>query len=426
MFDRDRIDDDIEFDFFDESPTTEATTQQVGPPRRRPRLPTRPPAGGTPLLRLAALIAGGILLAVVLVLWVSSCREDQKAQAYEDYMAAVGRVGGQSAEVGGRLNQLVFTAGIQVEDLQSQLDGLRTEQSQTVRRAEEIDPPGALRRQHQQLIEALELRVSGLNGLARALSQISGLETGADAAAEGTTTTADAGAAETTTGADAAAGGDAAAGDATAQGGATGAGAVDPSTEAGALLAEQAARLIASDVVYADLFQAPAAKVMDDEGVSGVVTPESDFVTNAEFASPNSWKLIIDRLTKPPAAGGLHGNGIETVRWLPGGEELSRSEENTVQASDRLAFEVVVENSGQNQETQVAVSLTIQQSPDPIRKEAVIDAINPGETQSVVFEDLGQVSFGPRTILKVTVEPVAGEENTNNNTAEYVVIFTFG
>lgn len=410
LFDRDRTDiGDIEFDFFDESPTTE-TTREPGPPRRRPRLPTRPPSGGTPLLRLAGLIAGGILLAVVLVLWVSSCREDQKAAQYEDYMRSVGVVGGQSADIGTRLNQLIFSAGVQIEDLQGQLDGLRDEQSQTVRAAEELDAPGPLRRQHQHLIEALQLRVSGLNGLRSALSQISGLETGADAAAGADTATGETGTTPTETG------------QAQGSGGAAGA---DPSSEAGTLLAEQAARLVASDVVYEDLFQAPSAEVMSEQGVSGAV-PTSDFVTNAEFASPNSWKLILDRLTKPPAAGGLHGNRIAAVRWLPGDEELSRTEENTVQASDRLAFEVDVENSGDNQETQVNVTLTIQQSPEPIRKEATIDAINPGEAQSVVFEDLGQVSFGPRTILKVTVEPVAGEENTNNNTAEYVVIFTFG
>ena len=410
LFDRDRTDiGDIDFDFFDESPTTE-TTREPGSPRRRPRLPTRPPSGGTPLLRLAGLIAGGILLAVVLVLWVSSCREDQKAAEYEDYMRAVGRVGGQSADIGSRLNQLIFSAGVQIEDLQDQLDGLRSEQSQTVRAAEELDPPGPLRRQHQHLIEALELRVSGLNGLARALSQISGLDTGADAA-PGT------GTGETTTTGTGTQG--------SGQGSGGTAGAVDPTSEAGTLLAEQAARLVASDVVYEDLFQAPSAEVMSEQGVSGAV-PTSDFVTNAEFASPNSWKLILDRLTKPPAAGGLHGNRIAAVRWLPGGEELSRTEENTVQASDRLAFEVDVENSGDNQETQVNVSLTIQQSPQPLRKEVTIDAINPGEAETVLFEDLGTPSFGPRTILKVTVEPVAGEENTNNNTAEYVVIFTFG
>jgi hypothetical protein len=270
---------------------------------------------------------------------------------------------------------MVFTAGVQVEDLQSELEGLRQRQTQTVTRAERLDAPGPLREQHESLIEALQLRVSGLNGLARAFSQIADAR-GAEAA--------------------------------------------------GRLLAQQSHRLLASDVIYDDLFMEPAKDVMDERGVTDVRVPDSNFVGNPEFGSPNSWKLIVERLTKPPAAGGLHGNRIASVRALPGGDELSRTEENTVQASDRLAFEVGVENSGDNQETQVKVNLTIQQSPEPIRKEAEIDAINPGESQSVVFRDLGQVSFGPRTILKVTVEPVAGESNTNNNTAEYVVIFTFG
>ena len=56
----------------------------------------------------------------------------------------------------------------------------------------------------------------------------------------------------------------------------------------------------------------------------------------------------------------------------------------------------------------------------------MIDLINPGETKTLTFGDLGQVSFSTRTVVKVNVEPVAGERNTGNNTAEYVVIFTLG
>jgi hypothetical protein len=324
---------------------------------------------------MAALIVGGILLVVILILWISSCLADQKTAEYRDYMEATGRVGADSEEVGRSLNELVFTPGIQVEDLQVSLDGLRQDQSQIVQNAERLDAPGPLREQHESMIEALQLRVSGLNGLARGLSQVSDA-TGADAAGE--------------------------------------------------LLAEQSNRLVASDVVWDDYFMVPAQEVMEEQDIGGVQVPDSDFVSNAEFSSPNSWTLIVERLTQPPAAGGLHGNRIASVRALPGEKELSRTEENTVQASDRLAFEVIVENSGDNQETQVKVTLTIQQSPEPIRQEATIDAINPEESEAVVFRDLGQVSFGPRTILKVTVEPVPGEENTNNNTAEYVVIFTFG
>jgi CARDB len=375
VFERERSDaESIDFDFFDDSPTTETPRDQA-PPRRRRRLPTRPPAGGARLLRLAALIAGAIVLAVVLVLWVNSCREDQKKGAYEDYMGDVARAGADSEKIGRDLNQLIFTAGIQLEDLQSQLNGLRTRQSQTVRRVQELDPPGPLREQHESLVEAMQLRVSGLNGLATAFSQVT-----------------DASTAET----------------------------------AGNDLAQQSDRLIASDVVYDDFFQESAKDVMDGQDVTGVAVPDSKFVSNAELASPSSWKLVVQRLTKPAAASGLHGNKIAGVRALPEGDELSLSEENTVQASDRLAFEVLVTNSGDNQETQIKVSLTIQQSPEPIRKEATIDAINPGDTKSVTFSDLGQVSFGPRTTLRVTVDPVAGEENTKNNTAEYVVIFTFG
>ena len=380
MFERERSDiDSIEFDFFDDSPTRE-TAREDAPPKRRRRLPRRPPRGGAPILRLAALIAGAILLAVVLVLWVNGCRADQKSAAYEDYMRDVGTVGGDSEQIGRDLNKLVFTSGIQMDDLQGRLEGLRQAQSQTVRRAQELDAPGPLREQHEEFVEALQLRVSGLNGLAGAFAQVGDT---ADDQAAGT-------------------------------------------NAAGRLLAQQSRRLVASDVVYDDSFKAPAQDVMDEQGVTGVAVPDSRFVANEDLTSPRSWNLIVERLTQPPAAGGLHGNRIAGVRALPGGKQLSPTEENTVQASDRIAFEVLVNNSGDNQETQVRVNLTIQQSPEPIRKEAQIDAINPGDTKTVVFRDLGQVSFGPRTILKVTVEPVAGEENTKNNTAEYVVIYTFG
>jgi hypothetical protein len=355
------------------------------------------------VLRQAALIVGAIFLVVVLVIWVNSCRADAKTGKYEDYMQAVERIGGQSAEVGDELNNLIFSSGIQIEDLQNQLVGLRDRQSQSVRAAQGLDVPGPLREQHEEFVEALEFRVSGLNGLATGLSQVTGLEAeGAGAPADDEAATGDQAATE-----------DPAAASADA-------------TTVGSLLASQANRLVASDVIYADSFATPAGDVMESQDVTGIGVPESRFVTNQELASPASWKLIVERLTRPPAAGGLHGNRIGAVRALPAGEELSRTDENTVQATDRLAFEVLVENSGDSQETQVKVNLTIQQSPEPIREEATIDAINPGDTKSVVFRNLDQVSFGPRTILKVTVEPVPGEENTNNNTAEYVVIFTFG
>jgi hypothetical protein len=369
-------DEEIEFDFFDDAPSGE-TTERVGSPRRRPRLPTRPPGGGGSalLLRRAGLFVAAIVLAVVLVMVVNSCREDQKTAEYENYLESVGTVGGQSADVGRRLNQLIFSSGIKLDDLTAELEGLRREQSQAVANAEGLKPPGPLRDQQESLVQAMLLRVEGLNGLSRAFDSVA----------------------------------------TTAEG------------NPGVLLAEQSDRLVASDVIYEDLFAEGTKSVLDAQGITGIAVPESDFVRNRELASPTSWRLIVDRLTQPQeGGGGLHGNQIAGVQVLPDGDALSPTEENTVQVSTGLAFEVLVKNSGDNQETQVRVNLTIQQSPESIRKEQTIDIINPGDTKTVTFGDLSGLAFGPRTILKVTVEPVPGEQNTNNNTAEYVVIFTLG
>jgi CARDB protein len=162
---------------------------------------------------------------------------------------------------------------------------------------------------------------------------------------------------------------------------------------------------------------------MNKEEVKGIPIPESKFVQNPDIAGPTYWKLVVDRLTRSPTAGGPHGNQISGVIVQPGAQQLSPTEDNTVKASDRLSFQVLVKNSGASQETQVQVSIVIQQTPT-IRRKQVIDLINPDETKTVVFRNLGTVTFGARSTLKVNVEPVAGESNTSNNTAQYQIIFT--
>jgi hypothetical protein len=380
MFERESPDPqtDIEFDFFDESPTAESANREREAPRRGPRLPKRPTGGGgggpqPSLWRLGILIAGAILLAVILVLWVNSCREGQKKAEYRDYMEAVSGPASESEQVGKNLNKLLTTPGIKLNDLRDELDGLRQQSAQILATARKLDPPGPLRDQQESLVETFEFRVNGLDGLAQAFSQVQSAK---------------------------------------------------DSSESGQALAIPAQRLVASDVVYQDLFYEGSRTVMNNEGVQGIPIPESDFVQNGELASPTAWALIVERLTRSPSAGGVHGNQIVSVIVQPGAQQLSPTEDNTVKASDQLSFQVLVKNSGESQETQVKVTLTIQQSPSPIRKEQTIDLINPGETKTVVFRDLGPPSFGTRTTVKVNVEPVTGETNTSNNTAEYPVIFS--
>jgi hypothetical protein len=367
---------DIEFDFFDE-PETEEAPSRARPQRRGPRPPSRPPAGFTPLLRLVGLIAFAILIIVLLVFWVQSCRAADKRETYRDYMGEIRGIGQESQGIGRELNTLLTTPGIKLAELEQQLSGLTQQQEQGVARARELDPPGSLRDQHQEAIAALQLRASGMSRLGDAFRQTAGSR---DASA------------------------------------------------AGELLAAQMRRLVASDVIWDDLYRAPTVAELRSQEIGGVEVPDSEFLANADLATQRGMTPIWQRVRGAATGGtptGVHGNGITSVRALPSGTVLERGTDNTVTATADLAFEVVVENSGDSQEVQVPVRLTIQQSPSPIVKTQTIDLINAGERKNVVFRDLGQiVQFAQKTNVRVEVEPVRGEENTGNNSAAYSVIFT--
>ncbi len=366
---------EIEFDFFDDAPTREATDVEREPTRRR-RLPRRPSSGGLPpqQLRLAGLVVGLVVIVVLLIVWVSSCQSDKQG-AYEDYMTSAAEVTSSSDRIGRELQAAIARPGINLGDLEQALDGLRGQQAQLVAQAQELDPPGPLREEHGSLVESMQLRTSGLAGLTQGLAQ-AGQEGGA--------------------------------------------------RQTGQALAEQAKRFVASDVVYDDLFRARAQETMRQEGVSGVEVPTSTFLETPELSQSATWVALVRSLTADPDSGGLHGNQIEGVLVVPGGRRLSPTEENTVEASQETAFQVLVRNSGDSLETGVQVTLRIVQSPNSITKNSTIDLIQPGQTKNVLFGDFADVTIAEPATLRVNVAPVQGETNTGNNSAEYRVIFSFG
>jgi hypothetical protein len=380
---------DFEFDFFEEPATQEASGRDrtlrrpLRGPRgpRSPRGPIRPRPGLTPLLRLLGLIAFAILIVVLLLLWAQSCQEEKKRDSYADYMTAMSSLASDSERVGRELSDVLTTQGIKTAELQKQLSGLVDRQEIGAEQARsKIDPPGPLLDAHEAAIESLEFRVDGLAGLVEAFRRTQGSK---DAAASG------------------------------------------------ALLASQAERLVASDVIWDDLFKQPGISTLRNQDVGGVEVPDSNFVQTPDLASTRSMVPIWERINGSAASGtgtptGLHGTNIESVKVVPGGQQLSTATENTVEASTDLTFAVAVTNSGDSQEVKIEVTLTIQQSPTPIVKKQTIDIINPGETKTVAFTEFPSVDFGERRVMRIDVDPVPGEKTTTNNTAEYPVIFSLG
>jgi hypothetical protein len=376
----------LDFDFFGEDEPAswdEPGERKPGPPRDRPprgpRRQIRPPGNLTPLLRLVALIALGILVVVLLAVWVEGCASDRKTERYSDYMADVQGVGNASARLGQQLAATLTTPALKLEDLDAKLGGfVQTAESHVVR-AEDMDAPGALHEAHQGAIEALRFRVNGLTGLKAAFQQ-----------------TADA----------------------------------EDSAVAGRQLAAQVDRLLASDVLWADSFAARASAVIEEEGLTGtgLEPPASEFVTADEVTTPEALAAIWTRIQGAADGGtpqGLHGSGISYVRVLPSGENLSADTLTEILVTDELAFEVGVEDTGDSQEVQIKVTLTIPKTPDNIVQTKTIALIDPGETETVRFDIGNEIPpFGEEVSVKVDVDPVPGETNTSNNTAEYPVIFT--
>jgi hypothetical protein len=380
---------DIDFDFFEEEPPTEEQARSERLIRRPgprdpggPRRPPRAPQNLTPLLRLMGLIAFAILIIVLLVFWIQSCQASSKTNRYKSYMTKVSEVATSSEQIGRQLSDFLLAPGTKRAQLQSQIAGLARHEQLNVDRARGITPPGPLRDEHQAVIQALEYRVSGLNGLADAL---------------GTTV------------------------------------AIKNTTKAAGALSSQMQRLIASDVIWDDSFKTPAETELKQQGITGTndqggpLVPDSNFLENGDLASISAMTSVLERLrgASTGTPGGLRGTSIISTKVLPSGQELSTSTQTPIVVTISIAFQVTVQNSGNSQVLSVPVKLTIQRTKGGnIVKTARIDFLNPGDTTTVTFHDIGQPDFTVPTTVKVEVQPVAGESNTSNNSADYPVIFS--
>jgi hypothetical protein len=379
-------DTDIEFDFFDE-PETEEATERVRTPRRPPpggpRRPVRPPAGVIPMLRLAGLIAFLILAAVLLVVAVRGCASSSNHDRYENYIRDVRLIAANSEQDGKSLNRTLAATGIKESELESKIKGLAAQQQQAVSQARELSPPGPLRVEHDHLIEVLQLRASALSRLADAFRQT-----------------------------------------ATSQNANT----------SGRLIADQARLLVASDVNWDFYFKEPTQQELEQQNIRDIGgVPDSNIFPNPDLASTatmmNVWQRVHGAATGGTAAGN-HGSALVSVTALPDNKRLvpgAPASDNEITASTDLAFQVVVEDSGDFQELNVGITLTIHKSPRPIVLRKKIDVINSGQTRTVTFTDIDiNGLFGLPTTLKVDVAPVPGESRRTNNSAEYNVIFSLG
>ncbi|HTZ07254.1 MAG TPA: hypothetical protein VMB53_16080 [Gaiellaceae bacterium] len=379
-------DENIHFDFFDEPETQEASPRRGlggrgsggGDGPNRPRQST----GVVPLVRLAGLVAIAIVLVVVLVSWISSCQGQSKQAEYQSYMDKVSGIARSDRQLGASFaNKLAAAGTLKQSQIETALEQYAQQEQQAYDEAQRIRPPGPLRSIHQNLINAVTLRAKGLAGLANAFADPASMR--------------------------------------------------DATTAANALTA-QAALLSASDVVWEQLFRLPATQQLKAVGVTGVVVPKSVFVTNPDLVSARAFTIVYNNLHGASTGGtpsGKHGDQIVSTRAIPQGVDLSTTSPTTVKVSSDLSFQVTIENSGDFQEVNVPVTLTIAAgSGSPIVCHKRVLVIQPAQQRSVTCGNLQlpTSAFGSKVTITAYVGAVAGEINTANNKAVYPVFFTLG
>src|SRR5581483_1111239 len=89
---------------------------------------------------------------------------------YQHYASQVQTIAKSSQDDGTQVANTLITPGAKPAQLATKLNGIAANEQQNVNAAQRIVPPGHLRTEHQALIEALELRVSGTQGLAQIFS----------------------------------------------------------------------------------------------------------------------------------------------------------------------------------------------------------------------------------------------------------------
>ena len=227
------------------------------------------------------------------------------------------------------------------------LRGIADQERQNVEQAQSLDPPGPLRPENQQLIEALQLRISGVDGLAKTIEELRRRRRRVRLHCSRRSPT-----------------------------GCSRATSSGPTSS-----------------------RCPSKTVMSNEGVKGVAPPDSTFVANRQLFAETSLNLMLSRLRG--ASTGGHGDRParhEHRRHEGAARATTRCRPTPRTRSPRrpnLAFVVTVEDSGDAQEVNIVVTMTMKKDGGgkAIVQTKKISVINPSQKKTVSFTGINTSGY---------------------------------
>ncbi|MEI6687983.1 MAG: hypothetical protein WCN97_01335 [Thermoleophilia bacterium] len=391
------FDDDYELD---EAPPSRSA-------RKRPSMPSAPKGKGPQ--RLLVLVIGILIVLVAGYFLVQRCQRDREVSAYQSYVSQSNEVAKASGTVGSEFSAAILTAGQTPDGLDKSLTREIQSQQQIAKNAADLSAPDGVSAYKPFLVQSMQYRVSGLQGLQKALR------------------------------------------DAFNSAGTTG----QVPLEQSAAVAATFQRLIASDVVYSDSYQEPVKQVLAQKSINATVE-DSQFVDPKliEFAAPQRMQSILNALlggvpvdgggtavtttdangnvvtsTESAATdttGALHGTTLISTLFNPGGTQLDPASVNEVDSANDMSLAITVQNSGDATEVSVKVNVVLRAKgmDDRTLPTGEITTLDPGAQGTVEIPfGLSDIVFDSVVTAKVTVEKVPGEQNIDNNIGVYQIQF---
>jgi hypothetical protein len=322
--------------------------------------------------RVAAGVAVVVLIIVVLI--INGCLKSQKQQSLKDYNHAVSEIARESDS---QVSKPFFTAlsgaaGKSAIDVQVQVNQLRVEAEKLASRAKGLSVPGEMSGAQQNLLLTMNFRVEGITKIAALLPAALG--------GQGKT--------------------------------------VDPR------IAGDMEIFLASDVVYSQRVAPLIQQALLANGIHQSTQP-SRFLPNLGWLEPAT---VEARLGGKSTTGenasvtpGTHGSAL--IGTAVGTTSLQPEPTlNHVPGGTNPTFTVTVENTGESQETNVKVGVTVTAAGKSLTGSHVINSTQPGSKANVEIPING-VPLEVASKVQVNVEPVPGETNTENNKSTYLVLF---
>jgi hypothetical protein len=344
----------------EEEPPERPRRRVGGPQRRRQQF----------LVRRLIGVGVGLAFLILIVIGIRGCLEARSDRGLRNYDSEVASIMQQSEQSGRDFfNLLNSTAGTS-SSLDAQQEVLRQrDTSQTLLdRADGIDTPGQMDDAQNAVIQTLTLRRDALSSIAESVPQA---------------------AARTNTG---------------------------PAIES---ITNAMGSLYASDVLWTQIARPEIENVLDDEGVDATPLPNGEFMpaNGTDFLDQTTLVTKLNTLTgQTTAAGGVRGLQLDSTTI--GGQTLTPDSTNTVPA-DAQEIDITLTNSGESDETGIEVTVTLGGQ----ELNGQLQALSAGEQGSVKIPLTTRPTPGTDTTLEVVVNPVPGEQLTENNQSSYSVIF---